>query len=125
MVRVMRKILILLSMFLSLYANELDYKSVIEKIGKEGVVLELGASTCKACKEMKIVIDELKKTNETLPIHIVDIKENRDAIARFKIQMIPTQVVLDKSGKEVYRHVGGLSGDEMLKLVEISKKNKG
>lgn len=118
----MKKILIVFTMFLSLYANELDYKSVMEKIGKEGMVLELGASTCKACKEMKIVIDELKKTNTTLPVHIVDIRENRDAIERFKIQMIPTQVVLDKSGKEVYRHIGGLSSEEMLRLVEISKK---
>lgn len=122
MVRVMKKILILLSMFLSLSANELDYKSVMEKIGKEGMVLELGASTCKACKEMKIVIDELKKTNATLPVHIVDIKENRDAISRFKIQMIPTQVVLDKSGKEVFRHIGGLSSEEMMQLVALSNK---
>ena len=122
MVRVMRKILILLSMFLSLYANELDYKSVIEKIGKEGMVLELGASTCKACKEMKIVINELKKTDAILPVHIVDIKENRDAIARFKIQMIPTQVVLDKSGKEVYRHIGSLNSEELMQLVALSNK---
>jgi len=118
----MKKILILLSMFLSLYANELDYKSVIEKIGKESMVLELGASTCMACRKMKVLIEELKKTNATLPVHIVDIKENRDAIKRFKIQIIPTQVVLDKSGKEVHRHIGALSKEEMLELVELSKK---
>ena len=118
----MKKILILLSMFLSLHANELDYKSVIEKIGKESMVLELGASTCMACKKMKVVIEDLKKTDKTLPVHIVDIKENRDAIARFKIQMIPTQVVLDKSGKEVHRHIGALGKEEMLELVELSKK---
>lgn len=117
----MKKILILLSMFLSLYANELDYKSVMDKIGKEGMVLELGASTCKACKEMKITIDELKKADKNLPVHIVDIRENRDAIARFKIQMIPTQVVLDKNGKEIYRHIGALSKEDVLKLVAFSK----
>lgn len=122
MVGAMKKILILFALFLSLYANELEYKSVMEKIGKEGMVLELGSSTCKACKEMKIVIDGLKKTDATLPIHIVDIRENRDAVERFKIQMIPTQVVLDKSGKEVYRHIGGISAQEMMQFVALSKK---
>ncbi len=122
MVRVMKKILIVFALFLNLYASELDYKSVMEKIGKKGMVLELGASTCMACKKMKVVIEELKKTDETLPVHIIDIKENRDAIARFKIQMIPTQVVLDKSGKEVQRHIGGLSSEELMQLVALSNK---
>lgn len=33
----------------------------------------------------------------------------------FKIEQIPTQVLLDKSGKEYFRHVGYLSMEELEK----------
>ena len=125
MVRIMRKLLVL-SMFLfsllGLHANEPSYDSVMAKVSKEAMVLEFGASTCKACKDMKEVIGELKKDNPILPVYIVDIRENREAIDKFKIQIIPTQVVLDKSGKELSRHIGKLSKEELLSLVELSKK---
>lgn len=121
----MRRLVVLFLFLFSLsglYANELDYKSIVAKISKEAMVLELGASTCMACKEMKAIISDLKKENLSLPVHIVDVRQNKEAISTFKIQMIPTQIVLDKSGKEVHRHIGKLSKEELLNLVELSKK---
>ena len=92
-----------------------------EKIGHESMVLEIGSSSCKACIDMKKIIDDLKSKDANLPIHIIDVYDDMNAFRHFNIQMIPTQVVLNAKGEEVYRHIGDLSGEEMLKLVELSR----
>lgn len=93
-----------------------------EKMAKEPMVLEIGSSSCKTCVDMKKIIDDLKSKDVTLPIHIIDVYDDMNAFRHFNIQMIPTQVVLNAKGEEVYRHIGGLSGEEMLRLVELSRK---
>ena len=98
------------------------FKTIKEKIGKEAMVLEIGASSCKTCINMKKTIDALKLNNPNLPIHIIDVYDDMSVFSYFKIQMIPTQVVINEKDQEVYRHIGGLSGEEMLKLVKLSKK---
>jgi thioredoxin 1 len=97
-----------------------DLATVMASIGKEPMVLEIGASTCQACVEMKALIDDMKSADETLPIHIVDVNKDRFAVGFFKIQMIPTQVVFNAKGEEVSRHIGALSREELLKLVELA-----
>jgi len=92
-----------------------------EKIGHEPMVLEIGSSSCKTCVDMKKIIDDLKSKDANLPIHIIDVYDDMNAFRHFNIQMIPTQVVLNTKGEEVYRHIGGLSANEMLRLVELSK----
>lgn len=92
------------------------------KIGKEAMVLEIGASSCKTCIEMKKTIDILKLNNPNLPIYIVDVYDDMNAFSYFKIQMIPTQLVFNAKGEEVSRHIGGVSREEMLQFVELSKK---
>jgi len=117
----MKKIVLACTLAIAAFASELGYEAVMAKVGKEAMVLEIGASTCKACKEMKKTIDALKKKNTDLPVYIIDLRENREAAKTFKIQMIPTQVVLDKNGKEIHRHIGGVSSADVLKMVELSK----
>lgn len=92
-----------------------------EKIGHEPMVLEIGSSSCKTCIDMKKIIEDLKSKDANLPIHIIDVYDDMNAFRYFNIQMIPTQVVLNTKGEEIYRHIGGLSADEMLRLVELSK----
>jgi len=104
-------------------ASLLD-NSVYSRIGKESMVLEIGASTCKSCIDMKKLIDKLKTENPNIPIHIIDVYEDKEAAAKFQIRMIPTQVVLNAKGEEIHRHVGGLSREELLELVEMAKSDK-
>lgn len=91
------------------------------KIGKEPMVLEIGASSCQSCIDMKKLIANLKQQNSTLPIYVVDVYDDRTAFSYFKIQLIPTQIVFNKEGQEVYRHIGKLNREELLALVEMSK----
>ncbi|MFP4486511.1 MAG: thioredoxin family protein [Campylobacterales bacterium] len=103
-------------------ADVASKSEVLAKIGSEPMVLEIGASSCTACIDMKKKIDALKSQNTELPIYIVDVYENKKVVDMFKIQMIPTQVVLNSKGKEVHRNVGGVSSEKLLEFVDMAKE---
>ncbi|MDY0121238.1 MAG: thioredoxin family protein [Sulfurimonas sp.] len=113
----MKKIILSFLVALSAYASEVGYEAIMAKVGKEAMVLEIGASTCRACQKMKMIIADAKQSDPKLPVYIVDVRENREVAQKFKIQMIPTQVVLDAAGNEVDRHIGGISQEELLAFV--------
>jgi thioredoxin 1 len=47
--------------------------------------------------------------------------EERDIAYKFKIRMIPTQIFFDKNNTIVYRHVGFLKKEKILKLLKGNK----
>jgi hypothetical protein len=44
----------------------------------------------------------------------VDILREREYISRFQIRLMPTQIFFDAQGQEIGRHMGKISGDEIL-----------
>jgi len=74
--------------------------------------LDLGTTTCAPCKAMLKVMDELRQTYPTaLTVEFVNVNEQRDAMARFQTQVIPTQIFFSPDGKELFRHVGVIRAD--------------
>ena len=49
-------------------------------------------------------------------IYFVNISTNRDIAIKLKVMMIPTQIVYDGNGTEIFRHVGKLEQDELEKV---------
>lgn len=84
----------------------------------QSLMLEVGASSCYACIEMKQLIDKLHKENPDHRIFVINLNEEREVAKILKIQVIPTQIVYDASGEEAWRHVGGLSESELRELVQ-------
>ena len=82
---------------------------------------EFGAKTCIPCQQMKQVMAELTATHsDQVEFRMVYVDENRPLFGEYKIVAIPTQVFLDASGKEVDRHLGALTKEEVLqKLKEL------
>lgn len=79
-------------------------------------LVELGSKTCVPCKAMAPIIDELRETfSGQLAVEFVDVKANPNAAASYQIRLIPTQVFLDAEGKELFRHEGFFSREEILK----------
>ena len=70
--------------------------------------LEFGATTCHECKKMEEVMKEVKEKLKTVNVVFYNVrnKENNNMSEYFGIQMIPVQVLLDKNGKECFRHIG-------------------
>lgn len=80
-------------------------------------LVDLGAKTCIPCKRMAPILDELKADYAgRLEVEFIDvsIKDNVPLAKQYGIGRIPTQVFLDAAGKELWRHEGFLSKEEIL-----------
>lgn len=100
-------------------ASGLD--DVLEKAKQEGkvVMLELGSVGCIPCEQMKPVMAKLTKSYKAkLEVIFVDVRFDRRAAQRFMVYMIPTQVFLDKTGKEFHRHIGYYSYEEIVPVLK-------
>lgn len=70
-------------------------------------LIELGSVRCIPCRMMAPILDELKKEYDgKLKVDFIDVWENPSAAEQFNVRAIPTQVILDSSGREVFRHTG-------------------
>jgi thioredoxin 1 len=70
-------------------------------------MVELGSHKCIPCQAMMQVLDELRaQCGDRLNIEFVDVFENEAAAQKYKVEIIPLQVFLDASGKELFRHEG-------------------
>lgn len=79
--------------------------------------LEFGSTGCKPCQMMEEVMEGVKAKHPRVNVVFINVskKENRALADYFKIENIPTQVLLDKSGKEYFRHIGYFSLEDLQK----------
>ncbi len=78
-------------------------------------LLDLGAGKCVPCKMMAPILDELKATCAgKLEVVFIDVWENQQAGEQYGIRMIPTQIFFDAEGKELFRHEGFFSKEDIL-----------
>lgn len=82
---------------------------------------EFGAGYCVSCKEMAKIMTELTaQYGGQLEVRMVYADKEKELFKDYKIMLIPTQVFLDATGKEVDRHIGALSKEEVItKLKEL------
>jgi len=83
--------------------------------------IELGSVRCIPCQKMQKVI---KKVEEKYPNKVKTVfydvwtPEGKEAAKNFEFDVIPTQVFLDKNGKEYARHVGYFEFEELEKILK-------
>ncbi|MHC4364173.1 MAG: thioredoxin family protein [Planctomycetota bacterium] len=78
-------------------------------------LVDLGADKCIPCKMMAPVLEELKKDYAgTLSVEFIDVWKNPDKAKEYEIMIIPTQIFFDASGKELFRHEGFFSKEDIL-----------
>jgi thioredoxin 1 len=78
------------------------------------VMLELGSVGCIPCEQMRPVMDKLSRNYKgRLEVIFVDVKKDRKPAIQFQVYGIPTQVFLDRSGKEFHRHIGFYAYEEI------------
>ena len=80
-------------------------------------LIDLGASKCIPCIKMAPILEELKREYAGIfDVEFIDVwqKENARKAEEYKIQSIPTQVFIDQKGKELWRHVGFFSKEDIL-----------
>ncbi|OHB54822.1 MAG: hypothetical protein A2Y07_07205 [Planctomycetes bacterium GWF2_50_10] len=78
-------------------------------------LIDLGAGKCVPCKMMKPILDELRTEYKgRFDVVFYDVWENPDQAKQFAINIIPTQIFFDASGKELFRHEGFMSKEDIL-----------
>ncbi len=78
-------------------------------------LVDLGAHSCIPCKKMAPILDELRKEYEgRLRVDFIDVWQNPDEGTKYGIRLIPTQIFFDAAGKELARHEGFMSKEDIL-----------
>ncbi|MFC1766410.1 organomercurial lyase [Planctomycetota bacterium] len=78
-------------------------------------LLDLGATECIPCKKMAPILEELdKEMTGRLEVEFIDVWKNPNEAPKYKVTTIPTQIFLDPQGKELWRHVGFISREDIL-----------
>jgi thioredoxin 1 len=81
--------------------------------------LELGADKCVPCKMMQPVLEELRREYPgKLQVDFVDVWKDPTQSQKYGILGIPTQILFDTHGNEVFRHSGFFPKDQILKKFE-------
>ena len=78
-------------------------------------LVDLGADKCIPCKMMAPILEELKKDYAgTLDVEFIDVWKEPERAKEYGIAIIPTQIFFDASGKELFRHEGFFSKEDIL-----------
>ena len=78
--------------------------------------LEFGSKGCSACKRMEAVMEDISREYpEKVNVVFLNVltPESQTLMKYYGIAAIPTQVLLNKEGKELFRHTGFLSKVEI------------
>jgi thioredoxin 1 len=88
----------------------------VSVIGKgKPVLLELGSLQCVPCKMMAPVLAELSRNYpQQFAVVFHDVWKDPSVGEKYVIAMIPTQIFLDKDGKELFRHEGFFAKENIL-----------
>jgi thioredoxin 1 len=85
-------------------------------------LLDLGAKKCLPCKKMAPILEELaQEFKGVFEVEFIDVwqPQNKEKAKAYSVQSIPTQIFFDASGKELWRHEGFFSKEDILNQWKI------
>jgi thioredoxin 1 len=100
-------------------------RNVLAQTSSNGVkvtFVEIGSVKCIPCKMMQPImkaIEEEFKGQVKIVFHDVWTPEGKYEAAIYYYRVIPTQIFLDKNGKEYFRHEGFFPKDEVVKVIKM------
>ena len=80
------------------------------------VLLDFWASWCGPCRMMSPIVDEIAQERPDVKVCKVNVEEQRELAAAFKVMSIPTLVVM-KGGKIINRALGARPKEQILELL--------
>lgn len=78
-------------------------------------LVDLGSDKCQSCLAMVPVLKQLTSEYEgRLEVLFIDVWKKPEEAERYGVQLIPTQIFFDTGGKELFRHEGFFSKEDIL-----------
>jgi thioredoxin 1 len=85
-------------------------------------IYDFGSGRCLSCREMEKILDAVKgQYGAQVEVRLIYVDQDRDLARQYKVMLIPTQVFVDASGQEVFRHLGLFPKDELVKKLQELK----
>lgn len=84
--------------------------------------IELGSVRCIPCQQMQLVMKSIEaKYGKEVKVEFHDVwtEAGKSFGVKYGIEAIPTQVLLDETGKEYYRHVGFFPEEDLVKILQM------
>lgn len=79
-------------------------------------LVDLGAGKCIPCKKMAPILDALREEYAgQFKVVFHDVWKDPEPGRQYGIRLIPTQIFLDPDGKELFRHEGFFSREDILR----------
>jgi thioredoxin 1 len=121
MVNIMGVQMVLLAMALPIAMPALA-SQVPQPVTGKVTLMELGADWCLPCKMMRPILEGMqKKYPKDLKVLIVDVSKEKEAMIKYGVKVIPTQIFFDREGNEVKRHQGFLPEEKIQKILNELK----
>lgn len=96
---------------------ELNNENFDELISLDKVLVDFYATWCGPCKMMHPVLEEIEKETN-IKIVKVDVDKFNELARKYGIMSIPTLIYFNNN-EIVFKRVGYISKDELLKMIEI------
>jgi thioredoxin 1 len=78
-------------------------------------LVDLGAGKCIPCKAMAPILEELRvEYAGRMEVQFIDVWKDPDSAKPYGIHIIPTQIFYGPDGKELARHQGFISKEQIL-----------
>ncbi len=78
-----------------------------EKAIRRPAILDFGRGLCANCKLMEQILGKIKERyGDQVEVRFLYIDKDEPLFRQYRVVIVPTQVFLDASGKEVLRHSG-------------------
>ncbi len=82
-------------------------------------LLDFGRGKCIPCKAMAPILKELSEEyKDRVIIKIIEIDQESKLTGANRVRLIPTQVFFDAQNKEILRHEGFMSKDDIKKVFQ-------
>jgi len=92
-----------------------DTSAISSPATKLPKLVDVGADKCIPCIKMAPILEQLATDFAgQLEVTFVDAWKHREEAASYGVKMIPTQIFYGEDGKELFRHVGFFSREEIL-----------
>ncbi len=100
-----------------------EYNYQLNRGEFEYTLLEFSSTGCTICEQMEPVLEAIR-TSEAVKVNVVFLHimkpENLGLMKYYGISAVPMQILLDKQGKEFFRHYGFISADELISKLQFN-----